>query len=190
MPDVQTIFVEGELESDSNIYSSTCSLDSFPTKLVLQWIIVDYVCYRICLKGYKGIALFEKERGNTVKHRVLDLIMRHLVSRAEELEAKFTPRFRNRNALLLCTPERALIDFTDSLNNIWAGELANWGRFLSYITFTAAYCMSCLDAGMVLIIQTLVEHAIEDLDAKMGKWAMAHGGWRGFLKALHEVKLN
>ncbi|KAA0185081.1 Bcl-2 protein 1 [Fasciolopsis buskii] len=190
MPDVQTIFVDGELETDSNIYNSTCSLDSLPTKLVLQWIIVDYVYYRICLKGYKNIELFERERGHTVKDRLLDLIMRHLVRRAEEVEAKFTPRFKNRNALLLCAPERALIDFADSLNNIWADGLANWGRFLSYITFTAAYCMSCLDAGMVLIIRTLVEHAVQDLDAKMGKWALAHGGWRGFLTALQEVKLN
>ncbi|VDP70247.1 unnamed protein product [Echinostoma caproni] len=190
MSDVQTVFVEGELEIDSNIYNSTCSLDNLPTKLVLQWIIVDYVYYRICLKGYKGIILFEKERGHTVNHRILDLIMRRLVDRAEELEAKFTPRFENRNAMLLCTPERAQKDFMDSLTNIWADELANWGRFLSYITFTAAYCMSCLDAGMVLIIQTLVDYAIRDLDAKMGRWVLAHGGWRGFLKALSEIRLN
>ncbi|KAF6767799.1 hypothetical protein AHF37_10449 [Paragonimus kellicotti] len=190
MPDMQTIFVEGELESDSNIYNSVCPLDSMPTKEVLRWLIIDYVYYRICRKGYKGITLFEHERGQTNNYRVMELVLRRLVERAEELEAKLKPRFENRKALLLSTPERAKLDFADTLQNIWADGLASWGRFLVYITFTAVYCISCLDCGMVLIIKTLVEHAVEDLDAKMGKWLLAHGGWRGLLRAVREVRLN
>ncbi|GAA52334.1 hypothetical protein CLF_107862 [Clonorchis sinensis] len=157
---------------------------------VLKWVIIDYVYYRICLRGYNGITLFETDRGKTHKHVVLDLILRRLVERAEELEVKLKPRFENRKAMLLSTPERAQLDFMDTLENIWADGLANWGRFLVYITFTAAYCISCLDCGMVLLITTLVEHAINDLDAKMGKWLLAHGGWRGLLRAANDVRLN
>ncbi|CAL8100787.1 unnamed protein product [Calicophoron daubneyi] len=190
MPNVQSIFVEGDLESDSNLYNSTSQLDLLPTKEVLEWLIIDYVYYRICLKGYKGIDLFSDKRGKTEHSRVMDLLIRRVATRAEELEAKFKPRFENRNALLLSTPERAHLDFMDTLENIWADQLANWGRLLGYITFTAAYCISCLNAGMVLLIETLVEHSVEYLDAKMGKWILAHGGWRGFLRALDEIRIN
>ncbi|KAG5451555.1 hypothetical protein CSKR_104322 [Clonorchis sinensis] len=190
MSAAQTVFIEEQLEADSNIYNSVCPLDLLPTKEVLKWVIIDYVYYRICLRGYNGITLFETDRGKTHKHVVLDLILRRLVERAEELEVKLKPRFENRKAMLLSTPERAQLDFMDTLENIWADGLANWGRFLVYITFTAAYCISCLDCGMVLLITTLVEHAINDLDAKMGKWLLAHGGWRGLLRAANDVRLN
>ncbi|KAA3681296.1 uncharacterized protein DEA37_0000103 [Paragonimus westermani] len=99
--------------------------------------MVDYLYYRICRKGYEGLTLFEHDRGQTNNYRVMELLLRRLVERAEVLEAKLKPRFENRNALLLSTPESAKLDFTDTLQNMWADRLANWGRFLVYITFTA-----------------------------------------------------
>lgn len=190
MSQAQKVFIEGELVKDSNLIQSTCELDLLPTKQVLRWIIIDFVYYHLCMKGYTNIGLFAGESGQTAKNRLLDMIMRRLTERAEEMERKFKPRFENRNALLLSAPEKAQLDFMETLNNVWADGLANWGRFLGYITFTAAYCCSCMDTAMVCLVITLVDYAVDHLDSKMGKWILAHGGWRGFYQALVTLNLN
>ncbi|KAH9286184.1 hypothetical protein ECG_01199 [Echinococcus granulosus] len=117
-------FIEGSLESDSNVYNVTCSLDDLPSK-----------------------ELFPGKEGRTERHGTTRYIMRCLVERATEFEKAFLPRFENRQALLLKRPENAELDFKQTLEAIWSDGLVNWGRFLAYISFVGAYCLSALNAG-------------------------------------------
>ncbi len=171
-------FVEGHLEDDSNVYNVTCSLDDLPSHEVIERIIIDYVLYLIGQRGYDGVQLFADKRGRTESHKTTQYIMRCLVDRAAEFEKAYLPRLENRQALLLTSPENAKVDFMQTLEAIWNDGLANWGRFLAYITFVGAYCMAALDAGMVYTIKFLVEAAVHDLDKRIGGWIKRNGGWR------------
>ncbi|VDL94891.1 unnamed protein product [Schistocephalus solidus] len=180
-------FLEGPLEEDSNVVNLTCVLDKLPSEYVIESIIVDYVLYLIAKRGFDGLQLFMDKRGRTEQYTMLRYIMRTLVDRAAEFERNYLPRFENRQALLLSMPERAKLDFMSTLEDIWSDGLANWGRFLAYITFVGAYCTSVLDAGMVYTIKLLVEAAVHDLNLRVGKWLLDNGGWRGCYLALEAM---
>ncbi|CAH8856317.1 unnamed protein product [Trichobilharzia szidati] len=192
MPNTQTIFIEGEKEIDSNIYNTISVLDALPTKEIISALIIDLVYYHMCLKGYQDINLFTKQRGKTSQSdQLLDQLIRCIVAKGKQFENKFKPRFENRHGLLLKTPEKAQLDYMETLDNIWSDKLINWGRFLSYVTFVASYCIGCLDIGMVYIIKLLVEYAIKDLDRKISHWIRTlGGGWRGLYHALNTMKLD
>lgn len=185
-------FVEGPLETDSNVYNVTCSLDNLPSREVIEWVIVDYVLYLIGQRGHDGLQLFVEKRGLTESHKTTQYIMRSLIERTVEFEKAFLPRFENRQALLLTSPENAKFDFMQTLEAIWCDGLANWGRFLAYITFVGAYCLTALDAGMVYTIKFLVDAAVHDLDKRIGKWIKRNGGWRICfleLRNMHDAEL-
>ncbi|VEL23670.1 unnamed protein product [Protopolystoma xenopodis] len=182
------VFVESAGEKDSNIYNPRCSLDELETKTILEAIIVDYVVYLMSTRGYNGLKLFTDKLGRTAQDPILDTITRQMIHKAEEFRVNFLPRFENRKALLHRAPERAQLDFMDTVSSIWKDGMLNWGRLLGYMTFVADYCMTCLDAGIVFLINFLVEYAVKDLDSQMGRWIIANGGWRGFMDALETLK--
>ncbi|VDD80287.1 unnamed protein product [Mesocestoides corti] len=171
-------FIEGPTEADSNIYNVTCSLDKLPTREVIERILVDYVLYLIGQRGHEGLPLFEEKRGRTEWHKTTQYIMECLVDRAAEFEKAFLPRFRNHQALLFIRPETMEVDFVQTLEAIWSDGLANWGRFLGFISFVGAYCLSALNAGIVYKIKFLVEAAVDNLDKRIGRWIQQNGGWR------------
>ncbi|VDM25899.1 unnamed protein product [Hydatigera taeniaeformis] len=182
-------FIEGALEPDSNVYNVTCSLDDLPSKEVIDRIIVDYVLYLIGKHGSYGLQLFPGKEGRTEWHRTTQYIMRCLVERAAEFEKAFLPRFENRQALLLKRPENAEVDFKQTLEAIWSDGLTNWGRFLAYISFVGAYCLSALNAGMIYEIKFLVEAAVDKLEQCIGSWIKRSGGWRVCYLKLKDVNL-
>lgn len=187
---IERHFVESHLEEDSNVYNVICPLDSLPTKEVIESIIVDYVLYLIGKRGFEGLKLLSERRGRTEHYRMLQYIMRSLVVQGKDFEKVFRPRFENRQSLLLTMPERAKLDFVKTLHDIWGDGLANWSRFLGYISFVGAYCINALDLGMVYIITFLVDAAIQDLDSRCGNWILKNGGWRGCYLALEGMKIR
>ena len=181
-------FLEGYVESDSNVYNVNCSLDYLPPREVIDRIIVDYVLYLIGKRGHYDLQLFPGKEGRTEWHKTTQYIMRCLVERAAEFEKAFLPRLENRRALLLISPETSDLDFKQTLEDIWSDDLANWGRFLAYISFVGAYCLSALNAGMVYEIKFLVESAVNKLDKRIGWWIKKNGGWRVCYLQLQDMK--
>ncbi|KAM7540003.1 hypothetical protein Aperf_G00000033397 [Anoplocephala perfoliata] len=186
---VSRYFLEGSLESDSNVYPITCSIDDLPSREVIDCLIVDYVLYLIGQRGHHGLKLFPGKEGRTEWHRITQYIMHCLIERAADFEKTFFPRFENRQALLLKMPENAESDFKQTLEDMWSDGLVSWERFLAYISFVGAYCLSALDAGMIYEIKFLVEIAVNKLDLRIGKWIKRNGGWRVFCLRLKNMTI-
>nr|AEX93481.1 bcl2-2 [Schmidtea mediterranea] len=178
------IFQPSGLLKDSRVYNIECDLDFLPPIDIIDKIMIDFVMYRISIRGFPDLNIFPNKVGRTKYHSVTNEILNKLTDKADEFERQYYPRFENRKSLLEKIPERAFLDFIDTLHGIFEDNQINWGRIIGYFTFVGSYCTACIEHGMVRIVYNLVEYAIKYMNTNLSGWMSSNGGWRGLGMAL------